>query len=205
MGMSMIKRYKLGYNINFIIGIIMNAFAMVCLFLWYKPVRYQFMFFEVEITDNFKERKPLPYGRTKMQELARIDWLGIFLYAAAIVLILVATSIGGVDVPYDKPAFYMLLVVGVLSLIALVLWEWKGAKEPFFARSLFTGEAKRVPFYFALVFISGMTMYSSMALWPQQAQGMYFTDPDKIGLSSITTGGASASKFNPGCSMSPFA
>jgi hypothetical protein len=153
------------------------------------------------LADMPKERRPLPFGRTKMQELARIDWIGIFLYAAAIVLILVATSIGGVDVPYDKPAFYMLLVVGALSVIALGLWEWKGAKEPFFARSLFTGEARRVPFYFILVFISGMTMYSSMALWPQQAQGMYFTDPDKIGLSSITTGAASASKYQAAASI----
>lgn len=123
----------------------------------------------------------------------------MFFYTSAIVLVLVALSVGGIEVPYDKPAFYLVLVAGILCIIGLVLWEWKGAKEPFFARSLFSGQAKMVPFYFVLIFISGMTMYSSMALWPQQAQGMYFTDPEQIGFSSITTGGASARKSSREC------
>jgi hypothetical protein len=57
---------------------------------------------------------------------------------------LVALSLGGSDIPYNLPGFYLTLTFGVLSIIGLGLWEWKGAKEPFFARSLFTGRAKQV-------------------------------------------------------------
>jgi hypothetical protein len=38
-------------------------------------------------------------------------------------------------------------------------------------------------------------MYSSMALWPQQVQGMFFTDPEKIGLTAMTTGAGMFGKF----------
>jgi len=43
-------------------------------------------------------------------------------------------------------------------------------------------------------------MYSSMALWPQQVQGMFFTDPEKIGLTAMTTGaGFYFVKFHERC------
>jgi len=44
MGMSMIKNYKLGYRVSFIVGIAMNLFAMACIFFFYHPVRNSLMF-----------------------------------------------------------------------------------------------------------------------------------------------------------------
>ena len=40
-----------------------------------------------------------------------------------------------------------------------------------------------------------MSLFASAAFWTQQSQGMFFSDPDKIGLSAIPTGLGGAGKI----------
>lgn len=84
------------------------------------------------------------------------------------------------------------LTIGIVSLIALVIWEWKFAKHPFFAHELFIGKTRTFTLMMVVTFIGGMSLYTAMAFWTQQCQGMFFRDPIKIGVSAIPggTGGA---------------
>jgi hypothetical protein len=39
-------------------------------------------------------------GRTRLQEMADLDWIGIFLYGAGVVLFLLGISFGGSEMPW---------------------------------------------------------------------------------------------------------
>jgi hypothetical protein len=78
--------------------------------------------------------------------------------------------------------------MGILSIIALVAWEWRFARNAFFSRELFQGKNNRFGILLILTLVGGMSLYASLAFWTQQAQGMFFSDPDKIGLSALPNG-----------------
>jgi hypothetical protein len=109
------------------------------------------------------------------------------------VLTLVGIAFGGKTFPWSSPGTILPLTIGICSFIALGLWEWKGAKNPFFAHALFSGNSKRFALFLILTFVGGMSAYSATAFWTQQSQGMFFSDPDKIGLSAIPSGIGGAS------------
>ena len=97
-------------------------------------------------------------------------------------------SLGGSLYPWHSARVLVLLSMGVISTIALFAWEWRFARNPFFSRELFQGKNNRFGVLLILTLVGGMSLYASMAFWTQQAQGMFFSDPDKIGLSALPNG-----------------
>lgn len=78
--------------------------------------------------------------------------------------------------------------MGVISIFTLLIWEWKFARNAFFSRELFYGKNNRFGILLILTLVGGMSLYASLAFWTQQAQGMFFSDPDHIGLSALPNG-----------------
>jgi hypothetical protein len=170
-GNSMVKYYALSFKINFIIGILLNVLTMVMIFFFYKP-----------------PRGTLPEGKSALKAFAELDWLGIALLAGGIVPTLVGISSGGTLFPWNSAGVIAPLTIGTLSFIMLFLWEWKGSKNPFFSHELFEGKNNRFGVCLILTFVAGMSLYAAAAFWTQQCQAMFFSDPTKIGLSSIPSG-----------------
>lgn len=139
-----------------------------------------------------QEKRQLPENMTKTERFFRLDWVGVFLMAVGIVLTLMGLAFGGTQFAWGSAGNVAPLVIVVVSLVALVGWEWKGAKYPFFAHELFIGKTRTFTLMMVVTFIGGMSLYTAMAFWTQQCQGMFFRDPIKIGVSAIPggTGGA---------------
>jgi hypothetical protein len=129
-----------------------------------------------------------------MQAVRELDWAGIALYGIGMVLTLMGIAFGGKTFPWKSAAVIVTIVMGLLSFVVLGFWEWKGARNPFFAHEMFQGRSSRFPILLGLTFVGGMSTYAANAFWTQQSQAMFFSDPDKIGLSSLPIGIGGASK-----------
>lgn len=170
-GNSMVKFYALSFRVNFIIGILLNVLTMVMILFFYKP-----------------PRGTLPDGKSPFKAFLELDWAGIALLACGIVLTLVGISNGGTLFPWKSAGVIAPMAIGFLSFAALFFWEWKGSRNPFFSHELFEGKNNRFGFCLILTFVAGMSLYAAAAFWTQQCQAMFFSDPTKIGLSSIPSG-----------------
>jgi hypothetical protein len=114
--------------------------------------------------------------------------------AIGVVLFLMGVAFGGAEFPWGSAGTIAPIMIGVLSLFALGIWEWKIAKEPVFAHELFIGQGRTFPLFLVITFVGGMSLYAAAAFWTQQVQGMWYRDPITIGLSSIPGGIGGASK-----------
>ena len=71
-------------------------------------------------------------------KLKQIDYLGVFLSAAATVFLLVPISGGGSTFAWKSALVIVLLILGVLLAVAFVLSQWKLAKLPILPRRSFS-------------------------------------------------------------------
>lgn len=72
---------------------------------------------------------------------------------------LVALQAGGYTHPWTSAYVLAQLIIGILLIIAFVIWEWKGAKVPMVPRELFQGQ-QTIGVTFLLLFVAGMNFYS---------------------------------------------
>jgi MFS family permease len=87
------------------------------------------------VTDHFI--LPLkPVSGSIAKKLGQIDYLGIFLSAAATVLLLVPISGGGTTFAWSSPTAIALLVVGALCAVGFIVSQWKYARLPILPREL---------------------------------------------------------------------
>lgn len=77
---------------------------------------------------------------TKMQQFLCLDWIGVLLMAVGIILTLFGLSFGGRQFPWASAGTLAPFLIGIIHLVSLVVWEWKGARRPFFAHKLFAGQ-----------------------------------------------------------------
>src|ERR1700761_9400329 len=145
-GNSMVKYYALSFKVNFIIGIVLNLLTIVLTWFFYHPPRGE-----------------LPEGKTAFQTFLELDWLGIFLLACGIVLTLVGIAFGGTIFPWASAGVIVPVCLGISSFIALLIWEWKGAKNPFFSHGLFDGPNNRFGVCLVLTLVGGMSLYAAAA------------------------------------------
>lgn len=110
----------------------------------------------------------LPTNMPKLnwkETVARIDVLGLFLGAAAVILLLIPTSSGGhAGTPWDSPEVIAFFVVGGVCLIAFLLVEWKWAKLPMMPLGMF--KTVSVSAMLAQSFLLGMAYYSYLYFLP---------------------------------------
>lgn len=134
---------------------------------------------------------PHAHGKTKRQQFFEIDWIGVGLWASGLSLFLIGVSFGGVSFPWGSATVIGLLVSGAVTLVALGIWEWKFAPNPFMDRALFS-RGRSFTLVLVIVFVGGMGLYAGSAFWPQQISYMYTDDPIRIGVLSIAGGGGGA-------------
>ncbi|KAE9992342.1 hypothetical protein EG327_009296 [Venturia inaequalis] len=170
-GNAMVKYHALGFRINFIIGAILNVLSIASIWMYYHPPAGTRII-----------------GKTQWERVQKLDWIGIILMATGIILFLMGITFGGDEFPWGSAGTIVPIVIGVLSLFALGIWEWKFAKEPFFAHELFIGQGRTFSLFLVITFVGGMSLYAAAAFWTQQVQGIWTRDPINIGLSSMPGG-----------------
>lgn len=123
---------------------------------------------------------PLRYekGHYK-QKVKKIDYGGIALNLAAVLLILIPLSGGGVQYPWNSVLVIAMLSAGGCTAIAFVLYEWKVAKVPIMPVRLV-----KYPYCWSLYvqnFFTGMCFFGNFFYLP-----IYFQSV--LGLSALISG-----------------
>jgi hypothetical protein len=127
------------------------------------------------------------HGKSKWQQFKELDFGGLVLFLAGIVLFIIGLSWGGQAYPWSSARVVSTIVVGLCTLIAFGLYE----------QYVFKGQALMPPRifknvgYVAIVIVAtigAMVYYSMTILWPT-ILGMYTTDVVTIGVQSSVVGG----------------
>ncbi|OBU00189.1 hypothetical protein VE01_01764 [Pseudogymnoascus verrucosus] len=142
-----------------------HAAALVLLFFAYHPPTFQ--------------TKHRIDGKTKLQLVKEMDFVGLFLFAGGCILFLLGINYGGKQYPWKDAHVIAPIVTGVLSLVALGFWEaYADLAYPLMPPRLFK-RWRQFTMVLIVCFVGGMLYYSMNVLWPRQSQLLY-TGPDPI-------------------------
>ncbi|KAK7894311.1 hypothetical protein LTR67_006072 [Exophiala xenobiotica] len=144
---------------------ILNCVAFVLVLFFYHP----------------KNQYIREEGKSRLQELADMDWVGFFLCAVGLCLFLLGISFGGNLLPWKSGGTISMIVLGLVLLIACGIYEahWD-MLFPLFP-PVVLGKIRGVTCVLVGTFLFGMLYYSTAVLWPQQVQALYTQDLLKIG------------------------
>lgn len=146
-----------GWRVGAYIGAGFGAIALVLITIFYHP-----------------GRRPNPEHLTTKQRVLMIDWIGIVLGTAGLVIFLVGIDSGGNPYPWESARVIAMIVVGFVLLVVFGIWEWKGAKLGLFPRAVF--KHRNFPVSLAAYFVEGMVINSSTAFLAQINLALFTTN-----------------------------
>jgi hypothetical protein len=126
-------------------------------------------------------------GFSRGEILKRIDFLGAILSITGLTLFLVALQAGGYTHPWTSGYVLATLIIGFATIVAWILWEWKGAKHPMVPMELFKGQ-RVVSLAYAVAFVAGMNFFSVLNFWPLMISAVWDNDPVHVGLRGLAPG-----------------
>ncbi|KAF2660508.1 fungal trichothecene efflux pump [Lophiostoma macrostomum CBS 122681] len=168
-----IERTSAGWRWSYYIGIIFSVIALVLYQFLYHPPTYEQLHVQ---------------GKTRMQQFKELDFIGIFLFIAGVILFLIGLSWGGTTYPWKSAAVLCTILIGFFLLVAFACYE------QFFCK----GQALMPPRLFkniefvgivGVATIGAMVYYALTVLWPTILGTIYTTDSLQIGLASSVVGG----------------
>jgi len=144
---------------------ILNCTGFIMVFIFYRP----------------KNQYIREEGKTRMQEIKDLDWIGFALWTVALCLFLLGISFGGDLLTWKSGGTISMIVLGFLLVIVLGFYEaYVPQVFPLFPPAIFR-KIRGVSVVLVGTFLYGMLYYSTAILWPQQVQALYTTDLLKIG------------------------
>ncbi|KAI9785955.1 MAG: hypothetical protein M1839_008221 [Geoglossum umbratile] len=162
-----------GWRWSYYLGIILSGISIILYYLFYWPPNYALLHVN---------------GKTKLQQIRTLDFVGVFLYSAGLVLFLTGVSWGGLSYLWKSAHVVGTIVAGILTLITLGFWEaYSGLDYPLIPIKLF----KNIPWVAITVCgtVGSMIYYSMSVLWPHVVGSLYTTDITEIGWMSCAVGG----------------
>ncbi|KAK2074829.1 hypothetical protein P8C59_009003 [Phyllachora maydis] len=120
-----------------------------------------------------------PRTATMGEKLARVDWLGSFIFIASMTLFLVAICWGGSQYAWSDAHTIVPLILGCAGLVATALYESFVATEPFIRRSLFRNRTATIVYIGGG--LQGLVLYSMLYYIP-------FFFLSVLGYSPLVTG-----------------
>ncbi|KAL2421666.1 Trichothecene efflux pump TRI12 [Exophiala dermatitidis] len=140
------------------IYLIIQGIALILMVLFYHPPSFR------QLHGN---------ERTRMQEIKRIDWVGMFLLVAGLVLFLLGISWGGSPVPWSSPRILGLVISGGITLVLFGFWEvFSHTPNPLIPMHLFKDLRGFTPL-FIISAVSGTVYLATAILWPSQISAIY--------------------------------
>ncbi|KIW08472.1 uncharacterized protein PV09_01374 [Verruconis gallopava] len=175
-GRAFIDNTAAGWRWSYYIGIICNALALIFYQFFYHPPKYD----QLHV-----------HGKTIAQQLKEFDYVGLVLYLAGVVILLIGLSWGGQAYPWSSAHVIATLVVGIATLILFGFYEGYLAHKVSKGVPLMPPRIFKDIGYTAIVVcatIGAMVYYALTVLWPT-ILSQYTTDSTKIGLQSSVVGG----------------
>ncbi len=103
------------------------------------------------------------------QKLARLDLPGCGLLTAGLTLLLVGLNLGGNLYKWVSGTVLSTLIVGITTLIAFGIYEWKFMKTGIMHHDLFRGGKNRgrsFAIFLVLMFIEGIILFAYVVFYP---------------------------------------
>ena len=163
-----------GWRWIYYIYLILQGIALVLMVLFYHP-------------PSFKQL----HGdkRTYMDELRRVDWIGMLLLVAGLVLFLLGVSWGGQPLPWSSSRILGLIITGGILLIIFGFWEvYSHTPNPLIPMHYFK-DVRGFSMLFIISAVSGTVYLASAIIWPSQVAVIYatsITDTHKKAWASTT-------------------
>lgn len=126
-------------------------------------------------------------GFSRQEILKRIDFLGGALSIIGLTLFLVALQAGGYTHPWTSAYVLCTLLIGFATIIAWIVWEWKGTKHPMIPMELFKGQ-RVIALAYTVAFVAGMNFFSMLNFWPLMISSVWNPDPVQVGLRGFAPG-----------------
>ena len=108
---------------------------------------------------------PLPFW----QKIRRLDLFGSLLFTAALCIFLTGVNLGGGLYPWTAGRVLSTLVVGLVTLIAFFVYEWKGTSTGILHHDLFRGGkegGRTFAICVGLIFIEGILLFAIVIFYP---------------------------------------
>ncbi|KAH7628156.1 major facilitator superfamily domain-containing protein [Sordaria sp. MPI-SDFR-AT-0083] len=113
-------------------------------------------------------------------KLTRVDWLGGFLFIGGLTSFLVGMSWAGIQFEWRSVQTIVPMTVGGVSVLASIVWERYGAREPFLRASLFRSRSAIAAYGCAL--FQGLILFCALYYVPFYFTAVRFTSPTQSGL-----------------------
>ncbi|TVY44876.1 Efflux pump [Lachnellula subtilissima] len=155
------------------VGLVVGVLAFVAFFIllvFYKP-----------------PQRPNSIGLSKVQVLGRVDFVGAVLGIGGITVFLVGLNWGGQDYAWHSTHVISCLTVGLVSVLAFIIWEKFGAKYPMFPWEL----VKHKRLFFAictLCLTSGINYVPVVVFWTIQVYTVYGASYRQAGIYLLPIG-----------------
>lgn len=144
-------------------------------FAWEVVTAVMLYFFYHPPTFETKHRED---QKTKWQLAKEIDYVGIILFTAGCLLLLLALNWGGGQRPWGSAWVIAPIVVAFACFVALGFWEvYVPLPYPMLPPHLFK-EWRRFTSFLVVCFVAGMLYYSMNVIWPRQS-GLLWVPQDQ--------------------------
>ncbi|KAL3430347.1 fungal trichothecene efflux pump [Aspergillus tetrazonus] len=158
-GYAFISHAKLRWRVCYWWMFTFEAVTAIFLFFFYKPPSFK-----------TKHRED---GKTKRQLVAALDYVGLFLFLAGCILLLLGLNWGGRNFPWKSVGVILPIILSGILFVVLGFWEVYGNQEyPILPPRLFI-KWRDFTSIIAVTFVGGMLYYSMNVLWPRQSSLLY--------------------------------
>ena len=102
-------------------------------------------------------------------KISHLDLPGCGLFTAGLTLFLTGLNLGGNLYSWTNVRTLLTLILGIVTLVAFGVYEWKGTQTGIFHHDLFRGGRAAVQTFticIALFFIEGMLLFSWVIFFP---------------------------------------
>ncbi|PGH36539.1 hypothetical protein GX50_00575 [[Emmonsia] crescens] len=123
---------------------------------------YYFFYFPKEAAQSYN----------KLEQTKKLDFVGIFLLLAGLVLFIVGIMTGGSPYPWQSAKVIGMVVSGGISLVALCVWEHFQGENAFFAVHLFK-DVWGFGMNCICSAVGGISYTALSIIWPTQVAYMY--------------------------------
>ncbi|CAK7212639.1 hypothetical protein SBRCBS47491_001535 [Sporothrix bragantina] len=124
---------------------------------------------------------------TRMEELKRIDYGGLILYSAGLVLLLLGFTWGEGTYPWNSAHTLSTIIVGAVLVAIFIIYEiYMPLSQPLVPIRIF--KIRNVNAAMVIGCVAQMVYYAMNLLYPMMITTFFTTDNIKIGLMSSTTG-----------------
>lgn len=165
----LVDKTALGWRWCYWLNVIVGGLSLILFIVCYFPPNFHMINSE----------------KTKMQELKELDYGGLILYSAGLVLVMLSFTWAEGTYAWKSAQVIAPLVIGVVTICAFVAYEaYMPLKQPLLPLRLFK-HPNIVPVVFVGC-VGQMVYYALNVLFPQQIANLFTTSNILIGLMSVS-------------------